>query len=107
MLPLRLGYVSWLPPEAPAAMPDLRVRVDAMGTPVAYPAERQAEGFFHSAIAWIEEADLERHNLAADLLWHESLDAVMPRCISGTRNESVPASEITVLVDVDEASWWS
>src|SRR5438045_8265898 len=26
-LPLRLGYVSWLPPEA-AAMPDLRVRVD-------------------------------------------------------------------------------
>ena len=35
------------------------------------------------------------------------LEAVMPRAHQATRHESVPASEITVLVDVDEASWWS
>jgi hypothetical protein len=66
-----------------------------------------AEGSLDLAIAWIEEADIERHNLTAHLLWYESLVAVMPRAHQATRHESVPASEITVLVDVDEASWWS
>ena len=70
-------------------------------------AARVAEGSLDLAIAWIEEADIERHNLAAHLLWYESLEAVMPRAHQATRHESVPASEITVLVDVDEASWWS
>jgi len=34
-------------------------------------------------------------------------EAVMPRAHRATRHESVPAAEVTVLVDVDEASWWS
>ncbi len=105
-LPLRLGYVSWLPAEA-AAMPDLRVRVDEWVLPSHTQAARVAEGSLDLAIAWIEEADVERHHLSAHLLWYESLVAVLPRAHQATRQESVAASEITVLVDVDEASWWS
>jgi len=70
-------------------------------------AARVAEGSLDLAIAWVEEADLARLNLAAHLLWYESLEAVMPRAYPATRLESVPAAEITVLVDVDEASWSS
>jgi DNA-binding transcriptional LysR family regulator len=105
-LPLRLGYVSWLPPEA-AAISDPRVRVDEWVLPSHTQAERVAEGSLDLAIAWIEEADVERHNLTAHLLWHERLEAVMPRSHQATRSESVSAAEVTVLVDVDEASWWS
>jgi len=104
--PLRLGYVSWLPPQA-ATMPDLRVRIDEWVLPSHTQAVRVAEGSLDLAIAWIEEADVERHNLAAHLLWCESLEAVLPRAHKATRHESVPASEITVLIDGDEASWWS
>ena len=104
--PLRLGYVSWLPPEA-AAMPNVRIRVDEWVLPSHTQALRVAEGSLDLAIAWIEDTDVERLNLVADLLWYEHLEAVMPRADQATRDESVLASEITVLVDVDEASWWS
>jgi DNA-binding transcriptional LysR family regulator len=105
-LPLRLGYVSWLPPEA-GAMPDLRIRIDEWVLPSHTQAARVAEGSLDLAIAWIEEADIERHNLVAHLLRYEPFQAVMPRAHQATRHDSVPASEIAVLVDVDEASWWS
>jgi DNA-binding transcriptional LysR family regulator len=105
-LPLRLGYVSWLP-RAAAAIPDPRVRIDEWVLPSHTQAARVAEGSLDLAIAWIEEADIERLNLAAHLLWYERLEAVMPRAHRATRDASVAASEITVLVDVDEASWWS
>jgi len=88
-------------------MPDLRVRVDEWVLPSHTQAARVAEGSLDLAIAWIEEADIERHNLAAHLLWYESLEAVMPRAHQATRQKSVPASEVTVLIDVDEASWSS
>jgi hypothetical protein len=64
-----------------------------------------AERSLDLAIAWIEDADIERHNLAANLLWFERLEAVMPRAHAATRHMSVLAADITVLVDVDEASW--
>ena len=105
-LPLRLGYVSWLPSEA-AAMPDPRIRVDEWVLPSHTQAARVAEGSLDLAIAWVEEADVERHNLTAHLLRYERLEAVMPRAHQATRHESVPAAEIAVLVDVDEASWSS
>jgi hypothetical protein len=66
-----------------------------------------AEGSLDLAIAWIEEVDIERLNLAAHLLWYERLHAVMPRAHRATRAKSVPAADITVLIDIDEASWWS
>ena len=105
-LPLRLGYVSWLPPEA-AAMPDPRIRVDEWVLPSHTQATRVAEGSLDLAIAWIEEGDMERHNLAAYLLWYERLEAVMPRSHQAARHKSVAAADVTVLVDVDEASWLS
>ena len=105
-LPLRLGYVSWLPPEA-AAIPDPRIRIDEWVLPSHTQAARVAEGSLDLAIAWIEEADVKRLNLAAHLLWYENLEAVMPRAHPATRGERVAASETAVLIDVDEASWRS
>ncbi len=105
-LPLRLGYVSWLPREA-VQMTDPRVRVDEWVLPSHTQAARVAEGSLDLAIAWVEEADIERLNLAAHLLWYETLEAVLPRVHRATRHKSVPATEIAVLVDVDEASWSS
>jgi DNA-binding transcriptional LysR family regulator len=105
-LPLRLGYVSWLPPEA-AAMPDPRVRIDEWILPSHTQAARVAEGSLDLAIAWLEEADIERHHLTAHLLRYERLEAVMPRGHPAARQDSVPAAQTTVLVDVDEASWSS
>jgi DNA-binding transcriptional LysR family regulator len=104
--PLRLGYVSWLPPEA-TAIHDPRVRIDEWVLPSHTQSERVAEGSLDLAIAWIEKAEVERLNLSAHLLWYEKLEAVMPRAHAATRHESVPAAEITVLVDVDETSWRS
>jgi DNA-binding transcriptional LysR family regulator len=104
--PLRLGYVSWLPPEA-TAMPDLRVRVDEWVLPSHTQAARVAEGSLDLAIAWMEAADIKQKNLAAHLLWYERLEAVMPLAHRAARHDSVPAAETTVLVDVDEASWSS
>jgi DNA-binding transcriptional LysR family regulator len=105
-LPLRLGYVSWLPPEV-AAIPDPRIRIDEWVLPSHTQAGRVAYGSLDLAIAWVEEADIARLNLSAHLLWYESLQAVMPRGHAATRQESVPAAEITALIDVDEASWSS
>ncbi len=105
-LPLRLGYVRRIPPQA-AAIHDPRVRVEEWVLPSHTQAARVAEGSLDLAIAWIEEAEIEPHNWAAHLLWYERLEAVMPRAHSATRHKSVPAAEITVLMDVDEASWWS
>jgi DNA-binding transcriptional LysR family regulator len=105
-LPLRLGYVSWLPAEA-EAIHDPRIRIDEWVLPSHTQAVRVAEGSLDLAIAWVEEADITRLDLSAHLLWYERLEAVMPRAHRATRHESVPAAEITVLVDVDEASWRS
>jgi DNA-binding transcriptional LysR family regulator len=103
-LPLRLGYVSWLPPGI-ATMPNLRIRIDEWVLPSHTQAARVAEGSLDLAIAWIEKADLERQNLVAELLKYERLQAVMPGTHKATRHDSVSAAELTVLVDVDEASW--
>ena len=52
------------------------------GAKGSYPHTRKrrgvAEGSLDLAIAWVEEADIERYNLAAHLLRYESLEAVMP-----------------------------
>jgi DNA-binding transcriptional LysR family regulator len=105
-LPLRLGYVSWLPPEA-MAIPDPRVRVDEWVLPSHTQVERVAEGSLDLAIAWVEAADVERYKLVAHLLQYERLEVVLPRAHPSARLESVPAAEVTVLVDVDETSWRS
>ena len=52
-LPLRLGYVSWLPPEA-AAIPDPRIRIDEWVLPSHTQAGRVAYGSLDLGIAWVE-----------------------------------------------------
>jgi DNA-binding transcriptional LysR family regulator len=66
-LPLRLGYVSWLPPEA-AALSDPRVPVDEWVLPSHTQVVRVAEGSLDLAIAWIEADEIERHHLTGHLL---------------------------------------
>jgi DNA-binding transcriptional LysR family regulator len=105
-LPLRLGYVSWLPPEA-LAIPDPRVRVDEWVLPSHTQVARVAEGSLDLAIAWVEGTDVERYKLAAHLLQYETLEVVVPRSHPSARLESVPAAEAAALIDVDEASWRS
>ena len=103
-LPLRLGYVSWLPPGI-ATMPNLRIRIDEWILPSHTQAARVAEGSLDLAIAWIDQADVERLGLVTELMKYERLQAVMPGTHPATRQDSVPAAQLTVLVDVDEASW--
>lgn len=103
-LPLRLGYVSWLPPGI-ATMPNLRIRIDEWVLPSHTQAARVAEGSLDLAIAWIDTADVERQKLATELMKYERLQAVMPGTHPATRGDSVQAAGLTVLVDVDEASW--
>ena len=105
-VPLRLGYVSWLPPEA-TALHDPRIRVDEWVLPSHTQAARVAEGSLDLAIAWIADADVERYELAAHLLQYQRLEAVLPLTHLATRDESVATAEIAVLIDVDEASWRS
>jgi DNA-binding transcriptional LysR family regulator len=105
-LPLRLGYVSWIPPEATTIL-DPRIRIDEWILPSHAQAGRVAYGSLDLGIAWVEEADIARLNLCAHPLWYESLQAVMPRAHDATRLESVPAAQVAVLIDIDEASWSS
>ena len=86
-------------------MPNLRIRIDEWILPSHTQAARVAEGSLDLAIAWIEKPEVERQNLASELLKYERLQAVMPGAHPSTRHDAVPASEITVLVDIDEASW--
>jgi DNA-binding transcriptional LysR family regulator len=105
-VPLRLGYVSWLPPEA-MAIPDPRVRVDEWVLPSHTQAARVAEGSLDLAIAWVTADDVGRYKLVAHLLRYETLEVVVPRAHPAARLERVPAAEVTVLADVDETSWRS
>jgi hypothetical protein len=57
--PLRLGYVSWLPPEA-TAIPDPRIRIDEWVLPSHTQAGRVDYGSLDLGIAWVEEADIAR-----------------------------------------------
>ena len=103
-LPLRLGYVSWLPPGI-ATTPNLRIRIDEWVLPSHTQATRVAEGSLDLAIAWVQKTDVQRQNLTAELLKYERLQAVMPGAHPATRRDAVPAAELTILVDGDEASW--
>ncbi len=105
-LPLRLGYVSWLPAEV-TGMPEPRLLVDEWVLPSHAQAARVAEGSLDLAIAWTQDSDIERFKLAAHLMRYETLDAVLPRAHSAARLESVAAADTTVLIDVDETSWLS
>lgn len=102
---LRLGYASWLPDNVQAlADPEVALRIDEWVLPSHAQADRVAEGGLDLAVAWITAADAKSRNLAAHLLHAQRLEAICPGADSAT---AVHASEVSVLIDSDEATWSS
>jgi DNA-binding transcriptional LysR family regulator len=96
---LRLGYVSWLPPELAASL-STDVRIDEWVMPSHIQIERVREGALDAAVAWAASADAR---LDLQLLWAEPLTAVTPS--SSVHDGGVPAHDLRVLVDTDLTSW--
>lgn len=101
---LRLGYVSWLPPdlkERVAGIADLHV--DAWVLPSHAQAARVAEGTIDFAICWVQAVDLAEYELEARLIGADRLYAVS----TGTDPSAVAARDAVVLMDADTNSWAS
>lgn len=96
--PLRLGYVSWLPPQLVTSV-GAELRVDEWVMPSHVQVQRVADGGLDAAIAWCGLADT---SLDLRLLWPEPLAAVAGASIEAG---AIPASELRVLVDADLTSW--
>ncbi|MCF3962802.1 LysR family transcriptional regulator [Streptomyces fuscigenes] len=132
--PVRIGYVSWLPPDLGTRMSGIaQLHVDTWVVPSHAQAARVAEGALDLAVCWVREQDLRRHGLSARLIGADRLFAVAVREPSGVRNagapgarhgeaaaaegpgtgergsegEAVAARDIAVLIDDDTVSWAS
>ncbi|MBU3064265.1 LysR family transcriptional regulator [Nocardia sp. NEAU-G5] len=104
-IPLRLGYVSWLPDNVIACVgPTVALRIDDWVLPSHVQADRTAGGSLDLALAWISAHSAHMHGLSAHLLRAEPLQAVCPG-VSST--EPVSAADITVLIDSDDWAWSS
>jgi DNA-binding transcriptional LysR family regulator len=102
--PVRLGYVSWLPPDlrarASAAVP---VHIDAWVAPSHAQADRVAYGGLDLAVCWIRAGDLERRGLDAGLVGADRLYAVS----AGGSTGAVAGRDTAVLLDSDATAWSS
>jgi DNA-binding transcriptional LysR family regulator len=96
--PLRVGYVSWLPEQLTASAA-LDIRVDEWVMPSHVQIARVLDGGLDAAIAWAGSRD---ERLDFRLLWPEPLLAVTP---AGRSEATVPARNLSVLVDADLTSW--
>jgi DNA-binding transcriptional LysR family regulator len=102
--PVRLGYVSWCPPDlAERAAGVAQLRVDTWVMPSHTQAARVAEGNLDLAICWVQSTDLESLSLDAHLIGVDSLYAL---CV-GSDTAPVDARDTVVLLDADEATWSS
>src|SRR5947207_9387977 len=95
---LRIGYVSWLPDELPAAAA-LHIRVDEWVMPSHVQIGRVLDGGLDAAVAWAGSRD---DRLDFRLLWPEPLVAVTA---AGRTDKTVQARKLRVLVDADLTSW--
>ena len=95
---LRIGYVSWLPDELPAA-PAVHIRVDEWVMPSHVQIARVLDGGLDAAVAW---AGSREDRLDFRLLWPEPLVAVTA---AGRTDKTVQARNLRVLVDADLTSW--
>lgn len=102
--PLRLGYVSWLPPDVAVLTAPVSLRIDDWVLPSHVQSERVADGSLDLALAWITSRDADRLGLHADLVRAERLQAAVA---GATSADPVLASQTAVLVDTDEAAWSS
>jgi DNA-binding transcriptional LysR family regulator len=103
--PVRLGYVSWLPPDlnARTATAGGRVHVDAWVAPSHTQAARVADGSLDLAVCWVRTDDLEQRGLHARLIGADRLYAVA----TGDDTSEVPAGDTAILLDEDITSWSS
>lgn len=105
---LRLGYVSWLPPEVAALVaPAVELRVDEWVLPSHTQVERVADGSLDLAVAWALRPEVRNNGLVAHLLRCEPLTALLPAGHRLAREKQVPADQVVALVDEDETSWAS
>jgi DNA-binding transcriptional LysR family regulator len=95
---LRVGYVSWLPDELPAAAA-LHIRVDEWVMPSHVQIGRVLDGGLDAAVAWAGSRD---DRLDFRLLWPEPLVAVT---VAARTGKTVQARRLRVLVDADLTSW--
>lgn len=102
--PVRLGYVSWRPPDLlDRAAGTAHLVVDPWVLPSHAQAARVADGSIDLAICWVPTATLIDDRLEARLLGFDRLYAVGP----GPSTVSVRAADTTLLLDADETSWES
>ncbi|MBE1586448.1 LysR family transcriptional regulator [Nonomuraea angiospora] len=100
--PVRLGYVSWRPPDLTARVSGVaQLHVDAWVMPSHTQAGRVADGSIDLAICWVPADDLAAHALEARLIGADRLFAIS----TGTGTSAVPAKDTAVLVDADTATW--
>lgn len=102
--PLRLGYVSWLPPDLATLVAPVGVRLDDWVLPSHVQAERVADHSLDMALAWVTADDVGRLGLLAELVRVERLRVAVAGSAS---DDPVPAAQTTVLVDTDDAAWSS
>ena len=101
---VRIGCVQWCPVDwAERAAGVAQLRVDTWVMPSHAQAARVADGSLDLAICWVETTDLDALSLDARLVGADQLYALSV----GPDTSPVEASETTVLLDSDEASWSS
>ncbi|WP_344437592.1 LysR family transcriptional regulator [Kitasatospora nipponensis] len=102
--PVRLGYVTWLPPDLTARTSAVaRVHIDAWVAPSHAQTARVADGSLDLAVCWVRDEELEQLGLVARLVGVNRLHAVSV----GTGAGAVRARDTAVLLDDDVNSWAS
>ncbi len=102
--PVRLGYVSWLPPDIVTRTSGVaQLLVDAWVLPSHSQVARVADGSIDLAICCVQVDDLANYHLDARLIGADRLYAVH----AGTDTSPVAASQTVVLADADLVSWAS
>jgi DNA-binding transcriptional LysR family regulator len=102
--PVRIGCVQWCPTDwSERAAGVAQLRVDTWVMPSHAQAARVADGSLDLAICWVQRADVATLGLEARLVGIDELYAVDV----GADTSPVQASDVTVLVDADDASWSS
>jgi DNA-binding transcriptional LysR family regulator len=101
--PLRIAYVSWLPPDLIArTAKEAQVHTDPWVAPSHIQAARVADGSLDLAVCWIGSADLEKLGLRAALVGVDRLHVVSSRTDTGD-----VAAQDTVLLLHEDTTWLS
>ncbi|MFD5061723.1 LysR family transcriptional regulator [Streptomyces sp. NPDC058394] len=102
--PVRLGYVNWLPADLIARTSAVaQLHIDTWIAPSHAQAARVSDGSLDLAVCWVQNEDLERHGLRAQLIGADRLYAVT----TGNDPSDIPARDTAVLLDDDTTSWSS